>query len=184
VNALFGIMMSTAAIQATAAAAPSTALVIPEAEWQPMQGDRFIVDTKNNEGYLIHSDGSYTEFDVATGRRHVVHYLGLTYDATTPVSRWQVHSIEVTGDRITFGPEGHFLRLFKNGDEYTSYGIHDYAFLNDVLDKDTEGRYFSMGCVLVRKSILNLLEKTLDLNGNNLDVVTTYGLNEALVAKQ
>ena len=82
------------------------------------------------------------------------------------------------GDRITFGPKGRFLRLYKDGEEYTSYGIHDYAYIDKILSQDTEGRYFSMGCILVNQEVLDLLEETYTLNGNRLEVYTTQGLQE------
>ena len=179
-SALFGIVLSTSA--------PAAAHRQPPAEisinhWQPAKGDRFLVDTEANIGYLVHKNGSYARVLVATGRRQTVHYIGRTYDATTPVGNWVVRSIQTNGDRITFGPEGHFLRMYQNGDEYTSYGIHDYAYIDKVFLEDTEGRYYSMGCILVRKFVLDLLEKTYALNGDALEVVTTYGIDERLLAK-
>ena len=83
---------------------------VPRDTWKPEVGDRLIVDTNDNMGYLIHPDGVYLEFKVATGQRRVVRYIGRTYDATTPEESWVAKSLHIKADRITFGPNGHFPR--------------------------------------------------------------------------
>ena len=170
-SAIFGIVLSTTALQSPQAA--------PLSEWVPAQGDRFIADTKNNVGYIVHEDGQYTQMLIATGRREKVHYIGRTYMATTPIAKWTVKAKKIQGDRVTFGKSGEFLRLYRDGTEYTAYGIHDYKYLDDVLAKDVEGRYFSMGCILVPQNVVDLLEAAYVLNGNKLDFATVYGLDEA-----
>jgi hypothetical protein len=160
---------------------PAIAEVSAEA-WEPMKDDRFLVDTKENIGYLVHDNGTYAKFKVATGRNETVHYLGMTYKATTPTGTWKVKARNTSPDHITFGPGGRFLRLFKDGTEYTRYGIHDYAYLDDILAKDTDGRFFSMGCILVKPAILDTLEKIYALNGGEIEVATVYGLSGPLIA--
>jgi hypothetical protein len=185
-SAIFGITLSAGspALVVLNPALPSSAQQVTVASWVARKNDRFVVDTKENMGYLVHEDGTYASFVVATGRNEKVRYLGMNYIATTPTGKWVVKSRNTSGDRITFGPEGRFLRLYKDGTEYTSYGIHDYAYLDEILEKDTEGRFFSMGCVLVKKNILNILEKTYELNGNMLEVATVYGLDVPMIAKK
>jgi hypothetical protein len=185
-STIFGLALSNSPIaaQVVTPAEPALTLEISVAAWEPQKNDRFLVDTKENMGYLIHEDGHFARFMVATGRNEKVHYLGKSYVATTPTGKWVVKARNTSPDRITFGKEGRFLRLYKDGTDYTSYGIHDYAYLEEILEQGTEGRFFSMGCVLVRKPILNLLEKIYELNGGALEVATVYGLDATLIAQK
>jgi len=147
--------------------------------WRPQQGDILHVNTEENLGYLIHPDGRRFVFRVATGQKRAVRYIGLSYFAATPEGNWVVKSHHIQGDRITYGPEGHFLRMYKNLDEYSHYGIHTHASADSMLrEKD---RYASMGCVIVSDAILDLLERTYVLNGQLL-VVTASGPPEYLLA--
>ncbi|MBM3227408.1 hypothetical protein FJZ27_00895 [Candidatus Peribacteria bacterium] len=140
-------------------------------DWTPMQGDRLVVDTEENEGYLVRSDNaSYTSFPVITGQRRVVRYIGRTYNATTPNQRWIVKSRHIKGDRTTFGPTGRFLRMYKDGETYTSYGIHEHKSEERMFGE--ADRFQSMGCVIVQTEILDVIEETYELNGETLDVVT------------
>jgi len=143
-------------------------------EWQPQYGDSFVVDTRENMGYLIHRDGQFTRFPVVTGQNRVVYYLGRHYVATTPEAQWEVKSRHIKADRMTFGPSGRFLRLYEDGEEYTPYGIHEYGNEDEMFQ--TEGRFGSMGCVIVREAIMDILDKTYTLNGYSLNVVTKFGL--------
>ena len=146
--------------------------------WQPAVGDRFVVDTKTNEGYLVHTDGRYVKFDVVTGQRNWVYYIGRYYNATTPTWNWVVKSKDIKGDRLTFGPSGRFLRMYKDGEERTAYGIHEYRHEKEMFEK-REDRFQSMGCVIVRKSHMNLIEKTYKLNKKEgLHVITRYGVKK------
>lgn len=154
---------------------PSEMPATPVEDWTPLPGDAFIVDTKLNMGYLLHGDGGYTSFKVATGQRRVVRYIGRTYNATTPVRRWAGLKVETKGDRITFGKEGTFLRLFYKN-ENTPYGIHSHAYWEKMLSD--EERFKSMGCVIVSDDMLDVILKTFEVNGNGLDVVTVYGFEE------
>ena len=148
-----------------------------------MQNDRFIADTKNNIGYIVHEDGQYTSFPVGSGRRGVVRYIGITYNATTPVKRWTVESLDIKkGDRATFGNTGRFLRLYTKEWGRTAYGIHATSNIDELLS--WTDRFQSMGCVLVSDAVLDILEQTYYLNGETLDVATTYGMEESLLTAQ
>lgn len=144
-------------------------------DWTPRSGDRFIADTKENIGYLLHDDGAYISFRIATGQKRVVRYIGRVYDARTPERHWEARTKHIKGDRITFGPEGTFLRLFIDN-EQTPYGIHSHRSIGTMLaDAD---RYKSMGCILVSKEILDIIVQTYELNGNNLPVRTLFGIEK------
>ncbi len=148
---------------------------VPLALWQPQIGDEFVVDTQSNVGYLLHKDGTFTSFEVVTGVPEVVRYIGRTYNAKTPDRRWTAKSNEVKGDRFTFGISGRFLRLYDE-DGKTPYGIHPYKFEDKMFSE--EGRFGSMGCIIVREATMDILVKTFDLNGGSLAVTTTFGLDQ------
>lgn len=142
--------------------------------WQPEIGDMFVVDTQANQGYIVHRDGVFITFPVVTGKRAVVRYIGRTYKATTPEAAWVVKSRHTKGDRTTFGVTGSFLRLYRNGDESTPYGIHGHRYSERMLSQ--EERFESMGCVIVSEDVLNILEATYEFNHQSLIVLTSYGL--------
>lgn len=146
------------------------------AEWEPEEGDMFIVDTKENIGYIRHPDGDYATVYLATGQRRWVTYIGRSYNATTPEGWWTVKSTTIQPDRRTFGPSGLFLRLYWGGKDYTSYGIHSNANIADMLKEPL--RYFSMGCILVDDHVLGLLQESYQLNGDQLHVLTKYGVEK------
>jgi hypothetical protein len=157
-----------------AASNPAAAQYVSLDTWQPMQGDSFIADTRANIGYLVHEDGSFTSMRIGSGRREVVRYMRRTYNATTPSDGWIVKEIDTQTDRLTFGKDGTFMRLYRDGTEYTSYGIHSVANIDELLA--TNERYYSMGCVLVDYATLEILLATYKLNGDTLDVLTVDGL--------
>lgn len=148
--------------------------------WIAQAGDVLHINTAENLGYLIHPDGRRFVFRVATGQRRAVRYIGLSYFAATPEGNWLVKSHHVQGDRITYGPEGHFLRMYKDGTDYTHYGIHTHASAAFMLRE--RDRYASMGCIIVSDALLDLLEQTYAANGNQLPVVTAAGSPEYLLA--
>ena len=149
------------------------------AQWEPAFGDRFIADTAENVGYLVHRNGHFTAFPIATGQRRVVRYIGLTYDATTPEGEWMAKSRHIKGDRITYGPTGRFIRLYKDND-FTHYGIHTYAYEDEFLGG--EDRFKSMGCIVASERVFDIIEKTYYMNGKYLDVTTKYGVEGTSVA--
>lgn len=173
-SVLFGLVVST-----SGAPASMHSTYVELADWQAQKGDRFIVDTEANIGYIVHTDGSFTSTRVGSGKRQIVNYIGKTYNATTPSAKWVVKSKNLYADRITFGKSGRFLRLYQDGKTSTSYGIHATANIDDMLT--WEDRYKSMGCVLVSESVLDILEATYKLNGDSLDVVTTAGLDTKML---
>jgi len=168
---LFGLSLSSNA--------QLTSTYIPLPEWTVQQGDRFIVDTQDNIGYVVHTNGDYTSIRVGSGKNAYVNYAGRKYKATTPLGRWTVKSRHIQSDRGLFGKSGRFLRLYFNGEEYTKYGIHSTGNIQKLLSEDD--RYKSMGCILVNDEVLDLLEQTYYLNGEKLEIVTTYGINENLL---
>ncbi len=148
------------------------------ASWQPMTEDFLVVDTEKNMGYLVHRDGGFTEFPVATGQRRVVRYIGRTYNAKTPNKVWTVLDKEVKSDRTTFGSQGLFLRLF-DADGQTPYGIHTHRSITAMLAE--EERFRSMGCVLVSQTVLDVIEATFEGNKRKLEVTTVAGFGDASV---
>lgn len=159
---------------------PTLLTSAPRDTWTPEVGDRLIIDTKDNMGYLIHQDGVYLAFKVATGQRRVVRYIGRTYNATTPEESWVAKSLHVKGDRITFGPNGHFLRLYRDGTENSPYGIHGHAYGERMLGQSV--RFESMGCIIVSDELMTLIEETWKLNDEQLPVVTSYGFGTNEIA--
>ena len=148
-------------------------LQIPVHEWQPQVGDQLLIDTEGNWGYLAHDDGLFIRFPVVTGQRRSVRYIGRYYNAATPAWDWEIKSAHRKGDRITFGPTGRFLRLYKNGEERTAYGIHGHK---DAAQMLAEGdRFRSMGCIIVSESILDIIEEAYEFNGGSLAVKTLHG---------
>lgn len=163
-SSLFGIAL---------AASVSSGGYVPADAWVPLAGDRIIVDTRDNVGYIARENGDYTSFPVLTGQKRVVRYIGRVYNAATPNQQWTVKSVEVKGRSMTFGETGTFMRLYDDG-EKTPYGIHSHLTFQKMLDEGD--RYRSMGCVLVDEDILSMLVKTYELNGSTLDVVTAFGV--------
>ena len=145
---------------------------IATGDWVPQAGDRVVVDTVANEGYLINDDdGTYASFPVLTGQKRVVRYIGRTYNAATPNQHWTAKSVDVKGRSMTFGETGTFVRLYEDDGEQTAYGIHSHLTFKKML---AEGdRYRSMGCILVDEDVLRLIVETFDLSGGKLDVTTT-----------
>lgn len=148
-------------------------LSFQEENWQPALGDTLTVDVVSNMGYLVHENGNYFEFQVATGVKRYVYYIGMYYFAATPVREWDVKEVNIKGDRVTFGPEGRFLRLFYNG-QPTPYGIHSFLYEDRMLSGD---RYGSMGCIIPRNSVLDIIENTYRINGDYLKVTTVEGFD-------
>ena len=169
---MFGIVLASSPASPTGHRALPTDL----SHWTPAIHDRFIADTKQNIGYIVHENGDYTMFRIGSGKRQEVNYGGHTYNAATPETIWHVESTTYQTDKITFGKSGFFLRLYDN-DAFTPYGIHATANIDDLLTWDD--RYRSMGCILVSNEVLDVLAHTYVLNGNDLEVATIYGIEKA-----
>ncbi len=143
-------------------------------KWSIEEGDKIIVDTKNNEGYIFHKDGRYLNFEVVTGQRRWVYYIGRSYNASTPNWSWTAKSMHIKGDRLTFGPSGRFLRLYKDGTEHTAYGFHEYGQEEDIFN-GLDTRFRSMGCIIVRVPIMDLLVNTFEEN-ESIEAITQHGV--------
>lgn len=162
------------AIASDALFTPASYLSNDLKEWTPKAGDKFEVNVETNMGRLVHENGESVEFEVVTGVRRVVSYIGLRYFAATPAQNWIVRSTEIKRDRWTFGKTGRFIRLYKintdGTEEGTSYGIH--PFLNEDSMFRVPGRYGSMGCIILRESMEDLIQKTIETNGGSMSVRT------------
>lgn len=175
-------LLSYSALPADVADATSAWLLQSIAEmdatvWEPKAGDILLVDVRQNTGYLVHADGRALRFPVATGRREYVSYIGRYYKAETPIRSWTAQQKQIKGDRRTFGVNGRFLRLFRDG-ESSPYGIHSYFKIADWMQEDE--RYFSMGCIVVTEQMMDVIERTFDVNEGNMKVVTANDAQAAL----
>ncbi|MCB9808522.1 L,D-transpeptidase [Candidatus Peribacteria bacterium] len=150
--------------------------------WVPEFGDKVIVDTENNEGFLMHTDGTYMRFPVATGQRRFVYYIGRSYHAATPNWYWVARSLHIKGDRVTFGPSGRFLRLYKDGETNTAYGFHEYRTDEEMFGENDsflpEERFESMGCIIVKHEMMDLIVATWEKNSEVLEVHTQFGIDD------
>ena len=168
---LFGILLATSAFASNA----TIPFQISIAEWEPQVGDQLLLDTKNNLGYLTHNNGLYIHFPIVTGQQRNVWYIGRYYNAATPTWDWEMKSTHVKGDRVTFGPTGRFLRLYKDGEDRTPYGIHGHRDAEMMLSEEGDERFRSMGCIIVSEDMLKLIERTYLLKNSSLIVKSTYG---------
>lgn len=182
-SAFLGLMLSVPVAPISAMAdvpySPAPYEVAAE-DWQIEAGDKVLVDTLNNEGYIFHEDGRYMNFEVVTGQKRYVYYIGRSYYAATPNWNWSVNSMDIKGDRLTFGPSGRFLRLFKDGDDRTAYGFHEYGQEEEIFT-GMDTRFRSMGCIIVRVPIMDLLVNTFEQNGS-IDVITQNGIDDLQTA--
>lgn len=154
--------------------------------------DEVIFDVEANMGYILKRTGQYTSFKIASGQKRVVRYIGRTYAANTPLREWTVLSKDIKGDTVTFGKRGIFLRLYvakREGfteDSYrktiadkeyfgTPYGIHSHRSYAEMLARESDERYASMGCVIVDEETLDLLTGLYERNGELLKVRTMKG---------
>lgn len=150
---------------------------VSKQSWNMEQGDRVIIDTHNNEGYLFHEDGEYLRFPIVSGQRRYVSYIGRYYNASTPNWSWEAKSLDVKGDRITFGPSGRFLRLYKDG-QRTAYGLHEHRDEEEMFALEASKRFRSFGCIIVTKDMMDLLVNTFLHNGGSLDVISQHGVED------
>lgn len=150
-------------------------LGVQRQEWIPQGGDRVAFDTKENRGYLIHEHGEYMTFPIVTGQHRYVHYIGRFYHAKTPTWNWIAKKIDLKKDRMTYGPSGRFLRLFRNGDIRTSYGIHEHGEEASLFDENPAQRFRSMGCIIVQEDMMDIIVDTFEKNSSELPVITRYG---------
>lgn len=136
-------------------------------KYEPREGDYFLVDIDDALGYLV-NDGymTYTVFPIMSGATRT----------PTPEEEWVVKEKNIQSNRIVFGETGEFLRMYKNdGDTRTGYGIHNYAYFEEEIEKGT--KYLSLGCILVSADIHDLIEESYLANGENMKMITKYDVN-------
>ncbi len=150
---------------------------VPLSEWWVSSGDQLIIDTQNNVTYIFKKSGPYTMFRVATGRREFVHYAGLYYDASTPNTEWIVKGKETQTDRVTFGKDGTFYRLYEldgKKETATKYGLHSHLWIKTILARSE--RFESMGCVLLPEDHFWIVDAMLERNGGSFRIKTVDGV--------
>ncbi len=142
----------------------------PVLDFQASEGDQFIADLENGMGYLVNEERQYfTTFQLLSGQKRNVCYIGRCYFAATPEQTWVVKEENIQGDRVTFSESGEFFRMFED-DSRTSYGIHGYKYFQDNIDKGK--KFVSMGCLLVADDVLDVIEASFVANGEELTVIT------------
>ncbi len=177
----------TAALCLVLVATPvQAASVQTQDNWVPEANDVLIVDVQSNTAYLLHQDARYLPFLVATGMKRKVHYLNHSYYAQTPTGTWVARERKIQLHKRDFGPTGRFLRLFQNGTLRTAYGIHSHKDIEQWMQRGD--RYTSLGCIVVSEQMLDIIERTYEIGGNRLVVITTLGperfLQELTVREQ
>ena len=139
--------------------------------FEPSEGDYMIADPDKGIGYLINDKArKYASFDLLSGQKRYVSYIGRYYYAATPLRDWVVKSKEIKGDRVTFAASGRFLRLYVDG-KGTPYGIHGYKYFETTVAKNI--KYISYGCLLVGDEVLDVIIKSFEANGGEFKVKTT-----------
>ena len=140
-------------------------------EFEPADGDYLLADLSRGVGYLANNGNkSFTTFPLLSGQHRYVYYIGRYYYAATPEQKWVVKEMNIQGDRITFSESGRFLRMYANGETYTSYGIHGHAHFETMIERDS--KFQSMGCLLVSDEVMDVLEKSFYANENGMRVLT------------
>lgn len=131
-------------------------------DFQPSEGDYFLVDIEDAVGYLVNDYRHvYTAFPVMTGGKRT----------PTPEKDWVVLQKNIQPNRVFFAESGEFFRMFLNdGETRTSYGIHGYKYFDEEVEKGT--KYLSWGCVMVADDVLDMIEASYIANGESLRVST------------
>ena len=146
--------------------------VITIGDWIPQSGDRLLINVEGNVGTIVHTSGDRLTFPVISGQRRTLHYLGRRYFGATPQKEWVVKALDIQGDRVTYGRSGRFLRLYDQGTR-THYGIHGHR--DEEVMFGRPDRFQSMGCVIVREEVMDLLIKAFAVNEGEIAVVTHGG---------
>jgi hypothetical protein len=143
-------------------------------DWEPKVGDIMVVNVKTNVGYIIQKDGNFLSYPVGTGVQKNVYYLGNYYYAGTPLRTWSAEEVKTQSDRVTFGADGTFIRLFWNG-KATKYGIHTHRDVDKWFKDDN--RYRSMGCIILdgnkNEGMMKIILDTFHANNDKMTVITT-----------
>lgn len=141
---------------------------------QVPQDMSLVFDLSTHNGYIVSQKQVLDKFDILSGQKRVVTYIGLTYYAETPVKEWYIENIESKADKMTFGESGRFARLFDTV-EGTNYGIHPYKYFDKEIEAGNQ--YVSMGCVLVSEDTMDKIQLILE-NQKKIEVVTTFDVSE------
>lgn len=140
-------------------------------QFVPSEGDYLLADVKKGTGYLINNEsGRFTAFPLLSGQHRYVYYIGRYYYAATPEQKWVVKEMNIQHDRITFSESGRFLRLYADGETYTSYGIHGHAYFETMIEQDS--KFQSMGCLLVSDEVMDVLVESFYANEDGMRVLT------------
>lgn len=173
------ITVLSAIIMVSIPVGPFSAPVIAKTSWEsvdiavfePSEGDYMVANPEKGVGYLINDKTrKYASFNLLSGQKRYVNYIGRYYYAATPLRDWVVKSKEIKADRVTFAASGRFLRLYFNG-QGTLYGIHGYKYFNYSVSKGE--KFISFGCLLVADNVLDVIIKSFEANGGELNVKTT-----------
>ncbi len=137
-------------------------------DYQPSEGDYFLVDIEDAVGYLANDERRvYTSFPIMTGALRT----------PTPEKDWVVKEKNIQRNRVVFAESGEFFRMFLDGGEtFTHYGIHGYGFFEEEIARGT--KYLSLGCVLVADDVLDMIEESYMENGESLRVSTREGVKD------
>jgi hypothetical protein len=163
---------------------PASYLTDDVASWKPSRGDKLEINVETNMARLVHTDGESLSFEIVSGQRRVVRYIGRRYFAATPAAEWVARETVIKRDRWTFGKSGRFIRLYRVSgegenltEEFTPYGIHPFG-REDAMFR-VAGRYGSMGCVIMREKMVDIIQKTIQVNSGELSVRTFPVMPEA-----
>lgn len=147
-------------------------------EYQASSGDYLTVYIPTGMAYLANdTTKTYTEFRILSGQPRKVHYIGRYYFAATPEQEWEIKSMDIKKDRVTFGKTGRFFRLYENGDS-TPYGIHGLKNSAKLIE---QGKiYASMGCVIIPEEVLDVIDASYKIDNKEMKVLTTSDFNKIL----
>ena len=98
----------------------------------------------------------------------------------TPETDWVVKEKNIQPNRVIFGETGEFLRMYKNGDIRTGYGIHNYKFFEYEIENGR--KFLSLGCILVSAEVHDMIEESFLANDSALEMKTvrSMGISEML----
>lgn len=140
-------------------------------EFESADGDYVLANLSRGVGYLANRESKiFTTFPLLSGQHRYVYYVGRYYYAATPEQEWVIKEMNIQRDRFTFSESGRFLRMYANGDTYTSYGIHAHAHFETMIERDS--KFQSMGCLLVSDEVMDVLEESFYANENGMRVLT------------
>lgn len=138
--------------------------------FEPAGGDYLVADIERSVGYLVSPEHhEIMPFVLLSGQKRFRGYFSGEYYEGTPEMDWVVRQLDIKGDRVTFGDTGRFFRMF-DGEGRTAYGIHSHKYFQYMSDSDNYFR--SLGCLIVSDDVLDVIQKSFELNGEILNVTT------------